>query len=227
MTPLRVFIGYDSREPVAYHVLAHSIQKRASWPVLIAPVALWQVESIYKRPISQQSTEFTYSRFLVPYLSNYSGYSVFIDSDMLCLGDVHELEWLLTEQPEASIAVVKHDYEPKPGIKFLGNPQVAYPRKNWSSVMVFNNVRCQHLTPDYVNQATGAQLHRFEWLRDQDIGELPLEWNYLVGEYSAGAKAKLLHYTQGGPWFPEYEDCDYADEWFAELDALLHPVEVK
>lgn len=225
--PLRIFIGYDSREPVAYHVLAHSILRRSSVPVAIAPMALNLLNGIYSRQRGPtESTEFSLTRFLVPYLSGYQGISLFMDSDMLCLADVAELcepfgyrryaaEW--------AVKVCRHEYTPKTATKFLGQPQTAYPRKNWSSFMVFNNVRCQPLSPEYVNRASGLELHRFQWTADNLIASLPLEWNWLVGEYDPNPQAKILHYTLGGPWFEPTRSCDHADLWFQELKHMVAP----
>jgi len=221
---MNIFIGYDSKESLSYHVLSHSIQRRASRPVSIKPVALDQLKGIYTRQRGPtESTEFSLSRFLVPYLSNYTGRSIFMDCDMLCLGDIWDIS-----HPEGSldpdgpaVFVCKHDYVPKSEQKFLGNVQTKYPRKNWSSFMIFNNDKCRMLTKEYVNMATGLELHRFLWLPDEKIGSLPLEWNWLVGEYAPNPNAKMLHYTLGGPWFDETKNCDHADLWFAERDHML------
>jgi hypothetical protein len=221
---LRVFIGYDRREAVAYHVLAHSILRRASIPVSVAPVMLSQLQGIYTRARGPtESTEFSLSRFLVPALSGYEGWSLFMDCDMLCRTDIAALAAESGRHADKAVLVCQHDYVPKSERKFLNQVQTKYPRKNWSSLMLFNNARCRALTPGYVNQATGLELHRFSWLEDDGlIGKLPLEWNWLVDEYEAKADAKIVHYTLGGPWFPEYEDCDYADEWRYELKAMTH-----
>jgi hypothetical protein len=114
------------------------------------------------------------------------------------------------------VLACKHDYVPKTERKFLDQVQTKYPRKNWSSVMLFNNARCRALTPEYVNTASGLDLHRFNWLNDEDIGDIPLEWNWLVGEYERKPDVKIVHYTLGGPYFDEYRDCDYAAEWVEE-----------
>jgi len=118
--------------------------------------------------------------------------------------------------------VCKHDYVPRTERKFLGQLQTKYPRKNWSSLMIFNNARCRSLTPAYVNSAAGLELHRFAWTEDASIGEIPLEWNWLVGEYAPSARAKIVHYTLGGPYFDDYRDCDYAAEWLAEFESMRH-----
>jgi len=118
------------------------------------------------------------------------------------------------------VLVCKHDYVPKSARKFLNQVQTAYPRKNWSSLMLFNNERCRALSADYVNGATGLELHRFSWLDDALIGGLPLEWNWLVDEYPYRADAKIVHFTRGGPWFPEFKGVDYSDEWRAERAAM-------
>jgi hypothetical protein len=225
---LRIFIGYDPEETVAWHTLAHSILARASVPVAFAPVARTQLRGVYARERGPaESTEFAISRFLVPYLSGYEGWSLFMDCDMLCRADIAAL-WSFTEaQADKAVLVCRHDYVPKTERKFLDQPQTRYARKNWSSVMLFNNARCRALTPEYVNRAGGLDLHRFAWLADEEIGSLPLEWNWLVGEYPYNPDAKIVHFTIGGPWFDEYRDCDYAAEWFEEHRRMNHAASKK
>jgi hypothetical protein len=212
---LRVFIGYDPREAVAYHVLAHSILRRASIPVSVAPVMLSQLQGLYTRARGPtESTEFSLSRFLVPALSGYEGWSLFMDCDMLCRTDIAALAAESGRHGDKAVLVCQHDYVPKSERKFLNQLQTRYPRKNWSSLMLFNNALCRALTPDYINRASGLELHRFAWLQDDGlIGSLPLEWNWLVDEYQANADARIVHYTLGGPWFPDYKD---------ELQAMTH-----
>jgi hypothetical protein len=218
---INVYIGYDAREAAAFSVLAYSIQTRASVPVSIAPLMLSQLGGILTRqrhPL--QSTDFSFSRFLTPYLSGYAGWSVFMDCDMLMLDDIASLHGLCDDR--YAVMVVKHDHVPKETRKFLGEPQSKYEKKNWSSVMLFNNARCRALTPEYVNTASGLELHQFKWLAgDGLIGALPDRWNHLVGYSAPRRDAALVHYTLGGPYFDEYRDCEYAKEWFAERDAML------
>jgi hypothetical protein len=218
---IRVFIGYDPREAVAFSVLAHSIQSRASVPVSIAPLMLSQLTEVYRRPRDPlQSTDFAFSRFLVPYLCDFQGWAVFMDCDMLMRGDIAQL-WALCDRRFA-VQVVKHDHVPREKTKFLGQLQTAYPKKNWSSVMLYNNAMCRALTPELVNQASGLHLHRFEWLGDESlIGALPPRWNHLVGYDAPDSGAALAHFTLGGPYFPEYAGCEFADEWAAMRDRLL------
>jgi lipopolysaccharide biosynthesis glycosyltransferase len=215
--PVNIFIGFDTKEVVAYHVLCHSIIKHSSVPVRFTPVYLQHIANIFSRKRSElQSTEFSFSRFLVPYLSEYRGWSLFVDCDVLAVADIAELFELRNDS--YSVMVCKHDYIPKDSIKFLGNVQTRYEKKNWSSVVLFNNSRCKTLTTDYVNRATGLELHQFKWLKSEDeIGALPLEWNWLVGEYPFNTHAKMVHFTRGGPYFNDYKTSDYADEWFAGL----------
>jgi lipopolysaccharide biosynthesis glycosyltransferase len=219
---IRVFIGFDSRESVAYSVLAHSIQVRASVPVSITPLMLSQLKPMFSRQTHPlQSTEFSFSRFLVPQLSAFEGWSLFTDCDMLVLDDIARL-WALRDDRYA-VMVVKHDHRPRESVKFLGAPQSAYAKKNWSSVMLFNNARCKVLTPDYVNTASGLDLHQFKWIAGDDlIGELPQRWNHLVGYDAPTSEVSLVHYTIGGPYFTEYTDCEHARVWFEERDAMLH-----
>jgi len=220
---LDVYIGYDPKESVAFYTLAHSILRRASLPVAIAPLMRSQLNGIYTRERGPtESTEFSLTRFLVPYLSGYAGWSVFMDCDMLCLADIAGLAAQIERQPDKAVLVCKHDYVPRTERKFLGQVQTKYPRKNWSSLMVFNNAHCRSLTPAYVNSAAGLELHRFSWTDDASIGEIPLEWNWLVGEYAPSASAKIVHYTLGGPYFDDYRDCDYAAEWRAEFESMRH-----
>jgi hypothetical protein len=218
---IHVFIGYDPREAVAYSVLAHSIQARASQPVSITPLMLSQLKDVLTRerhPL--QSTDFSFSRFLTPHLSGYAGWSVYLDCDMLMLDDIANL-WKLRNDRYA-VMVVKHHHVPKETVKHLGEPQSKYEKKNWSSVMLFNNARCRALTPEYVNAASGLELHQFKWLGNDDlIGALPDRWNHLVGYNPLRRDAALVHFTLGGPYFEEYRDCDYAKEWFAERDEML------
>jgi hypothetical protein len=222
---LRVYIGYDPRESAAFYTLAHSILRRASLPVSIAPLMQSQLRSLYWRQRGPtESTEFALTRFLVPALSQYSGWSVFMDCDMLCRVDFAQLRQYIDRQPDKSVLVCQHDYVPKTERKFLGHVQTRYPRKNWSSLMVFNNERCRKLTPEYVNSASGLELHRFAWLDDSLIGSLPLEWNWLVGEYPFNARARVVHFTLGGPYFEDYRDCDYADEWRAEYQSMASTI---
>lgn len=213
---IRCFIGYDSNEPVASSVLIHSLMRHSSEPICITPMVLGQLPMTRKRA-EYQSTEFSFSRFLVPYLCGYEGKAIFMDSDMLCRSDIAEL-W--KDSPYA-VSVVKHDYQPKKEDKFLGYKQSLYEKKNWSSLMVFNNALCKALTPKIVNEASGLYLHQFKWLQDDSlIGSLPIEWNHLVSEYPHNKAAKLAHFTRGTPCFKAYSNCEFSDEWYAELDRL-------
>lgn len=218
---IRVFIGYDPREAAAYSVLSHSINVRASQPVTITPLALSQLKGIMTRERNPlQSTDFSFSRFLTPYLSNFEGWSIFMDCDMVVLDDIVNL-WNLRDDRYA-VQVVKHNHTPAEDTKFLNAPQSKYEKKNWSSVMLFNNAKCKALTPDYVNSASGLELHQFKWLNNDDlIGEIPHRWNHLVGYDSYEKDVSLIHYTIGGPYFEEYIDCDYADVWFEERDNMM------
>jgi hypothetical protein len=218
---IRVFIGFDPREAVAFSVLSYSIQARASRPVSITPLMLSQLRGVLTRerhPL--QSTDFSFSRFLVPYLSGFEGWSLFMDCDMLMLDDVAKLYELRDERYAAM--VVKHAHAPRETVKFLDQPQSPYTKKNWSSVVLFNNAHCRALTPEYVNTASGLDLHQFRWLdHEAAIGALPRQWNHLVGYDAPRPDAALVHYTLGGPYFDEFRDCEYAAQWFAERDRML------
>lgn len=212
---IRIFIGYDEREPVAFHVCVSSIIRHASQPVSIIPLALNCLPG-YDEQHGDGSNDFIYSRFLVPYLCDFKGHAIYIDGDMIVKGDVAEL-WD-KRAGNMGVQVVQHNYRTKQSVKYLGAPNENYPCKNWSSVILWN---CEHfpnryLTPEYVQAASGAHLHRFEWLAPERIGALPIEWNWLVGEYDENHQAKLLHYTLGTPCFDQYAACDHAEEWHLE-----------
>jgi hypothetical protein len=219
---IRIFIGYDTREAVAFSVLSHSIHARSSIPVSITPIMLSQLGGVFHRERDPlQSTDFSFSRFLTPYLAGYEGWAVFMDCDMLMLDDPAKL-WALRDD-DFAVMCVKHNHVPTEETKFLGEKQTKYAYKNWSSVMMFNCAKCGALTPDFVNDATGLQLHQFKWLESDDlIGEIPRRWNHLVGVSEPLDDPALLHYTIGGPYFEQYKDCDYSAEWFRERDGMLY-----
>ena len=212
---INVCIGYDSKEKVAFNVLAYSILRNSTKPVSITPIYLPNLRDDFVRERNNlSSTEFSFSRFMVPHLMNYKGWGVFMDCDQLMVGDIAEL-WRLRDDKYA-VQLCKHNYTPKEDKKFLGQVQTKYDKKNWSSFMLMNCNKCHELTPDYVNSATGLQLHQFKWLESEDlIGDLPLEWNWLVDEpgYNTKSKVNNIHFTKGGPWFKEYAHCSYSETW--------------
>jgi len=216
---LDVYIGYDEKESIAWHVMAQSLIETSSEPLSIHPVSLKNYSRVFTRKTdAKQSNAFSFSRFMVPYLQDYSGYAVFMDCDMMLRSDIVELFKIAQARPDKAVHVVKHDYEPKQKVKFLGNIQYSYPRKNWSSVVVWN---CNHpanlkLDLNFVHNGTGAELHRFSWLKDEEIGELDVGWNWLVGEYQSDLSTKWVknvHWTIGGPYFNEYSHVEFSDEW--------------
>lgn len=224
--PLKVFIGYDSREDIAWQVARHSILRHATGDVLVHPIRqpVLRELGLYTRPLdATATTEFSLTRFLTPYLSAQDGWTVFSDCDFLYTADIAAV--LQGLDPAKAVYVVQHDYTPSFSIKMDNKPQTSYPRKNWSSFMVFN---CAHpdvraLTPEVVNNATPAYLHRFEWIKlDEDVGALELDWNFLEGEYPTPATTpRVIHYTNGGPWFGEWQDVAFGDLWLAERDMYL------
>ena len=224
---MKVFIGYDPREDIAYQVCKHSILRRNK-DIVVAPLIQKELreQGYYDRPIDKlASTEFTFTRFLVPELSNFNGWAVFMDCDMILQSDIAEL--FAQADDRYAVMCVHHDYTPKEGIKMDGKAQTVYPRKNWSSVMLFNcgHPSNQNLNVELINdeKTTGKYLHRFSWLKDEEIGELGCEWNWLVGWYNEpeDGKPKLLHYTEGGPWFENYRTCEYHQEWKQELYDMM------
>lgn len=219
---IRVFIGYDNKERAAYSTLAYSIQKYSSQPVAITPIALNNLPRFKRERTGLESTEFSFSRFMIPRLCNYEGWAIFMDCDMLVLDDIAKL-WAMRNN-KYGVQVCKHDYTPKSETKFLGAVQTKYEKKNWSSVMLMNCEKCFQLTPSYVNSASGLELHQFKWLEgDHEIGDLPLEWNWLAEEYECVDHSKLsnIHYTEGGPWFRDYLETDYAELWMQHYSEQL------
>jgi lipopolysaccharide biosynthesis glycosyltransferase len=210
-----IFIGYDPREATVFHVCANSIIRTSTIPVSIVPVAL-NLFKDYSETHTDGSNHFIYTRFLVPYLMHWSGHAIFIDGDMVVRSDITEL-WNLRNST-FDVQVVKHDYKTKMPVKYLGSKNEDYLRKNWSSVILWNcnSFPNRILTPEYIMKATGKELHRFTWLDDNRIGELPKEWNWLPDEYGANPNAKLLHYTLGAPSFHEFANTPMADEWHKE-----------
>lgn len=191
--------------------------RQASKPVSFIPINKNMIPE-YDRGVEDGSTEFSFTRFLTPYLSGYEGQSIFLDCDMLLRCDIYEI--LEHCDFHNDVFVVKHDYEPSTKRKFLGNIQHPYPKKNWSSVMVFNNFMypCKKLTPETVSVQSGKYLHQFEWT--DRVGELPIEWNHLVGEYNDNDEAKIVHFTLGTPCFSEYAHQEYSEEWHNEKELM-------
>jgi lipopolysaccharide biosynthesis glycosyltransferase len=224
---LKVFVGYDTREDVAWQVCKHSLISRNN-TVDVQPLKLKELreKGWYKREIDKLgSTEFTFSRFLIPELCNFNGWALFCDCDIIFLEDVKKLFDMADDK--YAVMVAKHDYAPKEGIKMDGQTQTVYPRKNWSSVMLFN---CGHpsnkmLDSELINdpETTGKYLHRFSWLKDEEVGEIGHEWNWLVGWYNepSDGTPKAIHYTEGGPWFENYRNCEYHDLWKKELFDMM------
>ena len=223
--PLKVFVGYDSREDIAWQGCRLSLLRHARQPLEIIPLrqsALRELGLYTRAADASASTEFSLTRFLTPYLATQDGWVIFCDCDFLFTADVASV--LQGLDPAKAVYVVQHDYTPALNIKMDGQRQTAYPRKNWSSFMVLN---CDHpdvkaLTPAVVNAAPPSFLHRFEWVSDDTaIGSLDLDWNFLEGEYVQPIiTPRVIHYTNGGPWFEDCMDVDFADLWLAELILL-------
>lgn len=220
---LNIFIGWDSREVKAWHTLAHSIITQSQQVVNLIPLRqdTLRATGLYWRSRDQlASTEFSLTRFLVPHLSQYKGYSVFMDCDILCQTDITKLFKEVQKDPYKAVWVVPHQYTPSTETKMDGQVQTVYPKKNWSSVMVFNNELCQSLTLEYVNTVSPSDLHQFKWISGDRIGELDTTWNWLVGEYETNTRANLLHFTLGGPWFQSYTPCAEGEKWTQEWHSI-------
>ena len=221
----KIFIGYDQKEAVSFHALSHSLLRHAEVPISITPITQNSLTRIYSRPSDpRQSNSFSFTRFLVPYLCNYEGCALYMDCDMLVTENIGGLFDELKAKDEA-VHVVKHEYKSKMSTKYLGNKNYHYPRKNWSSFVFWNCGATANsaITPDLVSSAEPAFLHRFQWLKDEDIGELGTEWNFLVGEYDKkDVVPKNIHWTLGGPYFNEFSNADYAEMWNEEYRLMIN-----
>ena len=232
---IRLFVGYDPREACAYHVFCQSVLEFATVPVEFIPLHTPMLRDFDGQ--RDGSNAFIFSRYLVPSLCNYGGWAVFMDGDMLMRADIAEL-WNLSD-PSKAVQVVKHDYQTLHPVKYrlspLESPNVDYPRKNWSSVVLWN---CAHpanrvLSREFVQDAGGAYLHRFMWLEDHQIGTLPETWNALVGEPRQWRMdpPKVAHFTLGVPGFKFYRDDECGREWEETLLRTVrllgeHPVDL-
>ncbi len=219
---IRVFLGYDPRESIAFHVCVNSIIRHASEPVQIIPLA----QNLLNGFDGQRdgSNSFIYSRFLVPSLCDFQGHAIFIDGDMVVTADIAELWDLRSHHVDAQV-VHQPDYQTKASVKYLGAPNANYPRKNWSSVILWNcgSFPNRILSPDFVSQAEGSYLHRFEWCRPERLGELPRDWNWIPDEFGPNESAKLLHWTLGTPCFDEYSNTEMAEHWHNERKLTTNP----
>ena len=219
MNNFNIYIGYDTREDIAYQVSKFSaLQQSKNVSVLPLKLDDLKEKGLYWRGEDKLgSTEFTFSRFLVPELNDYKGWALFCDCDIIFLEDINNLFNLRDDK--YAVMCVQHDYTPKEGTKMDGKQQTLYPRKNWSSLVLWN---CEHpsnqnISKELINdpETTGKYLHRFSWLDDQEIGSIPHHWNWLVGWYKEpnDGNPKAIHYTEGGPWFENYRDCEYHQKW--------------
>lgn len=229
MTNLKkIYVGYDTREDLAYQVCKFCIERNSS-KVEVKPLKLTELRErkLYNRDHDQLgSTEFTFSRFLIPVLNKYEGWVLYCDSDILFLEDLDKLFELADDK--YAVMCVQHNYTPKEKLKMDNKQQTIYPRKNWSSVVLWN---CSHpsnkiITKNLINDPsiTGKYLHRFSWLKDEEIGPLPHNWNWLVGWYMEpdDGKPKAIHYTEGGPWFEKYRFCEYHKIWKEYLHMMMN-----
>jgi lipopolysaccharide biosynthesis glycosyltransferase len=221
---VKIYIGFDQRESVAYHTFVQSLIDHASIPLDITPLAVKTLKG-YEEKHKDKSNDFVYSRFLTPFLNDFKGWAIFVDGDMICQTDIKEL--LDLRDNSKALQVVKHDYKTKANQKYLGNINQDYPRKNWSSVILWNCAHPKHklLTPDFIEKESGKYLHRFSWLEDSEIGELPKEWNWLATEYPNNEQANIIHYTLGTPCFKDYRNTEMADIWLKKYDRLNNGME--
>lgn len=214
---MNVVVGYDSKNIIATYTAVDSILEHASKPVKFTFLNKNTLNVFVRERGKYDSTEFSISRFLTPYLCDYQGWSLYIDNDVIVKSDISYLFDNIDDRYD--VMVVKHDHNPKNDVKFLGNVQTKYERKNWSSVIMFNNSRCTNLTPDVVNSADGLYLHQFRWA--SSIGSIDNSWNVLAG-ITKSDRPNIIHYTDGMPYLKEAINCDYADEWIDVYNRINH-----
>lgn len=226
---IRLYSGFDPREEVGYHTFCSSVIHNTTEPVTFCPLHADMLKPFYDEGQRDGTNSFIYTRFLIPYLQKFEGWALFVDgADMLARVDLAKL-WAL-RNPYKAVQIVKHDYKTQHPRKYVGTQMESanadYPRKNWSSVMLIN---CSHyawrdLTPEFVAKMPGSYLHRFEFIADKYIGELPAEWNWIADEYGTNPEAKLLHWTAGIPGFPHYAQAPHAPEWFDASRRVTHAI---
>ena len=224
---MKIFIGWDKREDIAFKVCWESMARHSSEYLRVTPIKQHEMRErnlYWREPDPLSSTDFTFTRFLTPYLADYKGWAIFMDCDFLWRGDIATVMDYCDNSK--AVMVVKHNYVPTETTKMDGAMQTQYPRKNWSSFMLLN---CDHpdtrsLTPEVVNRESGAYLHRFHWTKDENIGSLPVFYNYLEGWNNKEECPNPLgvHFTRGGPWFRDYMHVEYGDEWIKEARRISH-----
>lgn len=222
-----IYVGYDPREEVGTHVFVSSLLEHTKTPVSITPLHLEMFRSFYEAGQRDGSNAFIYTRFLIPFLQGWKGSAIFVDgADMILKSDIAEL-WAMRDLYKP-VQVVKHEYKTCADRKYIGTKMESanhdYARKNWSSVMILNCMHhaWRHMTPEQVTKMTGPELHRFSWLRDDQIGELPPAWNWMPQEFGENKDAKLLHFTLGVPAFSAYRDCPHAEDFLRQLERANH-----
>jgi hypothetical protein len=215
--PLNIYVGYDSNmndlEGVCKLSILKSIEESlggGKWNNYLEfkpEIKILDIAKLpdYNREYANQSTEFTYSRFLIPYLENYEGFSLFVDNDFIFTKTPLSMFNYLS--PDDAVACIKYPHYEHDATKFDGEVNIDYPCKLWSSMMFFNNGHedCKKLTPEVVNTWTGKQLHQFEWT--DKISEIPQKYIFVEGYDNPEEKWDYtgIHYTRGGPWINDMD----------------------
>lgn len=226
MSPLRIFIGYDESQAVNYHVCSESLIRTSSKPLAIHPLRKHYLPAITAAHLEDYppSNTFNLTRFLVPMLAGYQGLALYLDGDMVVTHDIAEL--FDSFRYGHALAVVQHDYTSRARRKFKDQVNQDYPRKNWSSVVLWYCGHYSHrkLTPDHIGNSSAEYLHRFQWLKDDQIQSLDSTWNVLAGEPKQAADPKIVHYTLGSPCFQDYESCHHAGLWHLTRANMNRPL---
>ena len=217
---MKIFIGFETEYPEAFEVCAESIrQYNPNHEIIPLVKSELEEQGLYTRPYQGESTEFAFTRFLIPALCEWKGYALFCDGDFMWRCDPQEIEDFVKQSSQSpSVWVVKHPpFLTTPHEKMKGKANMSYPKKYWSSLMYFNNDKCFSLTSDLVNSWSGKDLHEFAWA--SQIGDLPAEYNAMVNYYKFDSP-KAVHFTDGGPWLDIHDDMLYSTEWLKHYKNL-------
>ncbi|MBY0549074.1 MAG: hypothetical protein K2W95_17505 [Candidatus Obscuribacterales bacterium] len=208
--PMKVFIGASSTEWLPAKVLEYSIRKNASFAV--QTVNLANCVRPFKMPLDASNkprTPFSFQRFLIPELMQYSGRAIYLDSDMLVLQDIAKL-WRMPFSGANLIctsALNQAQRAVQYSVMLLDCNSL-----NWNIDTLVNDLDSGALSYE-------ALVHGMAAAR-KPAARIPPTWNFL-DKYVPGTTA-LIHYTNmhSQPWLSRENDA--AAVWFQHLrEAVL------
>jgi lipopolysaccharide biosynthesis glycosyltransferase len=229
--PVRVFIGSGEASLLERKTLIYSLRKNSK-----RPLEIWVMNGTHNAierndappflaPLSLEMkyrnvTEFSLYRYLIPQMCDYQGRAIYLDSDMICLGDIGEL----FETPMDDV-----DFR---AVKEYGNSMWA------TSVMLFNCGRCRFELETIFDEIDAGRYSysdfsrfagHFLQQRPYAIAELDPVWN----EFDRfDSNTKLIHYTDLSrqPWkFPNHPFGELWHQYFKEArdSGLISEEDVK